>query len=70
MTKQALLEKIERRIKIEKKPISRVSLSLEDWQLIKDIILELASPILLKSVEKARGDYKKGKGIEYHPKRV
>ena len=66
MTKQALLEKIERRIKIEKKPISRVSLSLEDWQLIKEIILELASPTLLKSIEKARGDYKKGKGIEYH----
>lgn len=61
------INKIEQRVKIKygKKP--EVHLSLEDWRQIQDIILELSSPKLLKSIKKAREDYQNKRGILYQP---
>ena len=67
MTKQAILEKIEKRIKIKTGTKPEVILSLTDWQLIEDIILELSSTKLMKSVKKAREYYQKNKGVAYQP---
>ena len=68
MNKQAILEKIEERIKVGRGQQPSVTLSLNDWQLIEDMILELSSPKLLKSIEKSRQDYRNKKGIIYQPK--
>ncbi len=67
MTNQALLEKIEKRLKVTKGQQPSVILPLNDWQLVEDMILELSSPRLAKSILRARSDYKKNKGIEYKP---
>ena len=48
-------------MKFEKGTIPRVSLSLSDWQLIEDMILEITSPKLLKSIKKAREIFTKKK---------
>lgn len=68
MSKQALLERIEKRIKVTKGPKPLVTLTLPDWEAVQDMVLELASPQLLKGIEQARKDYKKHKGEEYKPK--
>ncbi len=69
MTTKTLFEQIEKRVKIIKKSPTppTVVLPLRDWEMIEDMILELSSPQLLKSIKKARQDYKKGKGVRYHP---
>lgn len=63
MTTQALFKKVDAEIKRGKSPL--VVLSLEEWRQIEDIISELSSPQLLKSVARARLDYKKGRAIPY-----
>lgn len=63
MTTQTLLKNIETKIKKSKSPL--VVLSLSEWQQIEDVINELSSPQLLKSMTRARDDYKKGKTITY-----
>ena len=63
MTTQALLKNIDTQIKKGKSPL--VVLSLEEWRQIEDIIGELSSPRLLKSIKKARQDYKKGRAVRY-----
>lgn len=63
MTTQTLLKNIETKIKKGKSPL--VVLSLSEWQQIEDVINELSSPQLLKSMTQARDDYKKGKIITY-----
>ena len=68
MSKQAILEKIEQRIKVVGGSQPAVTLSLQDWQLVEDMILELSSSKLLKSIEKSRKDYENKKGIVYQPK--
>ncbi|OGY64259.1 MAG: hypothetical protein A3I89_03385 [Candidatus Harrisonbacteria bacterium RIFCSPLOWO2_02_FULL_41_11] len=68
MSKQAILEKIEQRIKVVGGRQPAVTLSLQDWQLVEDMILELSSSKLLKSIEKSRKDYENKKGIVYQPK--
>lgn len=67
MSKQAILEKIEQRIKVVGGRQPAVTLSLKDWQLVEDMILELSSPKLLKSIVKSRKDYENKKGIVYQP---
>lgn len=67
MSKQALLEKIEKRIKVTNGAKPLVTLALPDWEAVQDMILELASPKLLKSIAQARKNYK-NKGKEYSPK--
>jgi len=59
-----VLEKIEHRVFKGKTPF--VILPLEEWKIIEDIISEISSPNLIKSISKARKDYKKGKAIEYN----
>ena len=68
MSKQALLEKIGKRIKVVGGRQPAVTLSLQDWQLVEDMILELSSPKLLKSIEKSRKDYENKKGMAYQPR--
>jgi len=68
MSKQAILEKIEQRIKVVGGRQPAVTLSLQDWQLVEDMILELSPSKLLKSIEKSRKDYENKKGIVYQPK--
>lgn len=63
MTTQTLLKNIESKIKNGKSPL--VVLSLAEWQQIEDIINELSSPQLLKSISQARDDYKNGGAIPY-----
>lgn len=58
-----VLEKIEHRVIKGKTPF--VVLPLEEWKIIEDIISEISSPNLLKSIAKARKDYKKSKTVEY-----
>lgn len=65
MTKQAVIERISENVKISGGPRPKVTLSLGDWELIQDLVLELSSPNLTKSVKRAREDYKKGHGIPY-----
>lgn len=68
MSNLSVLEKIEKRIKIKSGPQPEVVLSLLDWRLIEDMILELSSPQLIKSIRKAREDYVLGKGVQYKPR--
>lgn len=58
-----VLEKIEHRVLRGKTPL--VVLPLEEWKIIEDIISEISSPNLLRSIAKARKDYKRGKAVEY-----
>ncbi len=62
MIAQTLLKNINTQIKKEKSPL--VILSLDQWQQIEDVISELASPQLLKSIREARKDYKKAKSYK------
>ena len=52
MTTQALLRNIESQIKRDKSPL--VVLPLEQWEQIEDILSELSSPRLLKSIKSTR----------------
>jgi len=63
MTTQTLLKNIDTQIKKGKSPL--VILTLEEWRQVEDIINELSSPRLLKSINKARQSYKKGRLIPY-----
>ena len=63
MSTQTLLKKIEAKIKKGSSP--KVVLSLAEWHQIEDIIRELSSPQLVKSIQAARNDYKKGKAAAY-----
>lgn len=63
MKNTSVLEKIEHRILKGRTPL--VVLPLEEWKIIEDIISEISSPKLLKSINQARKDYKKGKAVEY-----
>lgn len=63
MKNVSVLEKIDHRILKGKTPL--VVLPLEEWKIIEDIISEISSPNLLKSIAKARKDYKKSKTVEY-----
>ena len=42
-----------------------VVLPLEEWQRIEDVISELSAPKLLKSIDRARKDYKNGKAVSF-----
>ena len=68
MTKQAVLEKIEKKIKITNGQKPLVTLSLRDWEAVEEMILELSSPKLLESIQRGRKDYKANKGREYQLK--
>lgn len=46
-----------------KKPFVRLPLTL--WEQLEDILEELSSPKLLRSIRSARKDYKIGRGISY-----
>ena len=59
MTTQALLRNIELQIKKDKSPL--VVLPLEQWEQIEDILSELSSPQLLKSIGTARKGISKAK---------
>lgn len=63
MSTQTVLKNINAQIKKSKSPV--VVLSLKEWQHIEDVIRELSSPKLLKTVTQAREDYKKGKAVAY-----
>lgn len=65
MTRQAIIERLNKGIKVSRGNQPRVSLSLKDWETVQDLVLELSSPNLMKSIEKARSDYRKGHGIPY-----
>ena len=65
MATQTLFRQIEKRVKITRGKRPSVVLSLPDWEIIEDIILELSSPKLLREIQLARQDYKKGAGVEY-----
>jgi hypothetical protein len=66
MTKQALIERISKKAKISHGARPRVTLLLRDWEAIQDLVLELSSPNLIKSVKRAREDYQKGYGIPHN----
>lgn len=67
MVVKTIFKQIEKRVRITQEEKPSVILSLRDWEMIGDVIMELSSPKLLTSIEKARQDYKKGKGIAYNP---
>jgi PHD/YefM family antitoxin component YafN of YafNO toxin-antitoxin module len=62
VTTQALLKSIDSKIKKSKSPF--VVLPLEEWQQIEDVICELFSPQLLKSIRESRKSYKKAKSYK------
>ena len=62
MTTQALLRNIELQIKRDKSPF--VVLPLEKWEQIEDILSELSSPRLLKSIKSARLGVTKAKAYK------
>jgi hypothetical protein len=63
MTSNSLLKNIKTQIAKGKSPL--VVLPLEEWQKVEDVLEELSSPMLQKTISKAREDYKKGKAIPY-----
>lgn len=67
MVVKTIFKQREKRAQITQEEKPSVILSLRDWEMIGDVIMELSSPKLLTSIEKARQDYKKGKEIAYNP---
>ena len=71
MTKQALLEKIERNIKITKGQHPTVVLSLSEWEKLEMILEDykmISSKSLARSIKEARNQISAGKFFEFNLK--